>query len=370
MPTETYHTSRKKDADEKQRIYEQTVHYLQNDERLKNYLNAYTADSVKSFIEFYAHQKAEWFINGDTMLNLRKHHETQWEENALMILKHIQLKKLFNAECEWRAEKMTLPGIEICLDFMVWSRKVLDCPFIKPVTEEEVNLYISFLGDLDDKISFDDYNIGNDYPTLKDGFYKKGKYYSEYPPWYSYYDAHFGIERLLLLPDIRGDKEKFYNELFHKEQQPLRDEQKAARDKRPHIGSIYEKNFTEWFLKEFDSKETLKLYHNTLQWDEKHQRIEDIDMELINLGEADRDVAVEDDEDWRNGIKRGAEKYYRQRTIEVLPAAWESYCSRIDAGKPFTEEDEENTFTGLRNQVMDQILRGREMNKEPRDLNF
>ncbi|MEP7169446.1 MAG: hypothetical protein ABI855_08775 [Bacteroidota bacterium] len=312
MSTGTYHEKRAKDADEKQVIYEQTVAELKNGERFKNYFSKYSEDTVNSFIELYARQKAEWFSNGDMMVNYRKHHELRWRQNAFMILEHIQLKKLFNAECEWRAEKIKFKEIEICFDFHVWTRHVLDCPFIKPVNEAELNLYISFLNDLSDEKSFDDYNIGNDYRALKDGYFRKGEHYSEYPAWYTCYDEHYGSHILLDLPDIRGEKEEAYCDLWREEQKPVWEEQNSGRDKRPNIRTLYDKEFAEWFLKEFDTKEILKLFRSTVQWDEKRQRTEEIEMDLINLGEADCNVPVEDDDDWRNGIKRGSEKYYRE----------------------------------------------------------
>jgi hypothetical protein len=354
-------------AGAKQRLYEETVSALQNEERFKTYFSGFDENTVQSFIEHYARMKAQWHENGETMVRLRNHHQRQWKLNAFEMLEQIQHKKLFNVECLWRAERTKLQQVNVTFDFYKWRHDVLDCPFLEPVSEEELSVYKEFLSTLPDDKKFKDVDVGNSYYNLKDNNYR------DYPLWYSFYDSYYKTAYLLSLPDLRTEKEEYYRELWRKEQGPKW--ASGPRDKRPMMRYLHEKDFAEWFLAEFETKETLKLYRSTKQWDEKNERTEEIEMDLINLGEADRTVPVEEDEDWRKGIKRAAERYYRERTLEVLDEVWKLYCSRKAAGRPAREAYDYSSFhtewdNSTSDRVVEQILRGRELDGKPRDLNF
>ena len=85
---------------------------------------------------------------------------------AQTCLGNIQQKKLFDKQCQWRAETFTHPAIETTSDFNYWEKNILNCPFIDPITEEDVALYIEFLQEyLGEDLTFlgrwQDYNSYN-----------------------------------------------------------------------------------------------------------------------------------------------------------------------------------------------------------------
>lgn len=107
---ETYIDKQVAKADLRQKIYEETKLALQTEKRFVDLLASYHEQSVGFFIEHYAHMKATWISGGDEMVKFRDHMNLQWRQKAFIGLLQIQKKKLFNLECEWRAEKIKIPG--------------------------------------------------------------------------------------------------------------------------------------------------------------------------------------------------------------------------------------------------------------------
>jgi len=361
----------------KQKIFDETLSSLKTEERFVNYFRDFQESSVNQFMEYYSHMKAEWYSSGTMMTSYRNFQQTQWWKYAFECLGHIQHKKLFNLQCQWRAEKIKLEGFEICYDFTSHRQEILDCKAIPPVSHDELNAYIQYLEELSDEEPFlDQWNIGDDYDRLKSNYYGIGRPDGVYPEWYRFYDKHFGTDILLALPDIRGEKENFYRDLWRKEKEPEWAAHAAARDTRPFIKNLIDREFAEWFLKTFDSKETLALYRSTRLHDDILEQTEHIQMDLINLQQARQRVPIEQDEDWRKGIERACELYHRQKTIALLPAVWELYSQRMKEGKPAMEKEDRRferdspSSYDIRSGYLEHILRGRELNGEPRDLNF
>jgi hypothetical protein len=360
----------------KQKVYAETKTAFASEDRFVNYLNGFDENSVKQFTEYYAHMKGQWMASGPMMTKYRSFQRNQWWKYAFECLEHIQHKKLLNLECRWRAEEIKVEGFEICFDFRLYGKEVLDCKAIPAVSSEELDAYIQYLEELSDEERFlRQWNIGDDYERAKNNFYGIDTD-GVYPEWYRFYDRHFGTEVLLTLPDIRGKKEKFYWDLWYKEKAPEYAAHEAARDKRPHMKYLSDREFAEWFLKTFDAKETLPLYRAVRGYDDIREQTEEIEMDLINLQQAKQQEPIENDEDWRNGVKRATEMYHRKKTIAQLPSAWEVYRQRIEEGKPAQEKEDRqhakdnSTMHDLRPMYLEHLLRGRELNGEPRDLNF
>ena len=149
----------------------------------------------------------------------RKRHEEEQlkfynaEEEALW---EIQQKKLFNYQCLWRAERVVTEHVETEMDFNYWSRNIKNCAFIKPISDEEFNMYKDYyetkeVDDFDETFKYIDWQ---DYHTYKEEA-KGDEETISYPEWYEYYDMREGTNALMLLPDIRGEKEGFYLDLLH-----------------------------------------------------------------------------------------------------------------------------------------------------------
>ena len=82
---------------------------------------------------------------GSYYQNLISNEGIEWVEAATKHLKVIQQKKLFDKQCLWRAEKIKIDGLQLCCEFLLWENNILNCPFIDPVSEEDLSDYIFFL---------------------------------------------------------------------------------------------------------------------------------------------------------------------------------------------------------------------------------
>ncbi len=67
---------------------------------------------------------------GKRYANNEEQHGIKWVSKVSDHLQYIQQKKLFDAQCLWRAEQLDIPDIQICYDFMIWEKDILNCPFI------------------------------------------------------------------------------------------------------------------------------------------------------------------------------------------------------------------------------------------------
>jgi hypothetical protein len=133
----------------------------------------------------------------------------QYQEEVNESFDLILQKKLFNLQLQWRAELVEIPQIRICGDFLFWKKRIRDCPFIDAVTSTEVEIMKRFLVDEQYVSTSNSWRV--QWQDTKELVKKNKKGDMEnYPQWYEYYDLQMGTSKLLLLPDIRGEKEEYY----------------------------------------------------------------------------------------------------------------------------------------------------------------
>src|ERR1051325_4459109 len=94
---------------------------LQQNEKLKAFLEGAYPDSRAEFIDAYAAEKVNWLDWGPKFKEWLEKEDLQWVEDATDRLKEIQQKKLFDAQCLWRAEKLEIPEIKVTYDFYTWE---------------------------------------------------------------------------------------------------------------------------------------------------------------------------------------------------------------------------------------------------------
>lgn len=246
------------------RIIKDTKKDLETNPGYKEFFSRYREDSVKSFIKYYASDKANYLIEGEYFLNEKDNIDSDIKKQASNCLWEIQQKKLFNLQCQWRAEQLKIKEIESVQDFMYLHRAIKKCTFVSPVTEEEVQLYIKYLStDTDDHYDHWNYHGWNDYTDYK-------RYIERNDPdrinplsqWYKFYDAHKGTDTLLDLPDVRDEKEEFYSKIWfekeHKKKMAALKAKQSEEDKRPYLSSRGED--LENFIRRFEEKAVIK-YH-------------------------------------------------------------------------------------------------------------
>ncbi|MEI8203567.1 MAG: hypothetical protein WCH34_11175 [Bacteroidota bacterium] len=193
----------------KEEFFKQIVHELKTEERFVNYFKQYHPSSVESFINYYAQQKVRWYEEAEMRLRHEERENNKWLKLCFKALEEIQQKKLFNAQCLWRAEKIKLKGIDICEDFMYWEYRILWCPSIPLIEQHELDFYIRYLRESSLEEEFDKRGEYQSYEHIKNAFLKKEEEYC-YSPWYRFYDKEFGTHSLFELPNIREEKEDFY----------------------------------------------------------------------------------------------------------------------------------------------------------------
>ena len=346
---------------------------LRTHPRFVNYFEGYTPISVDHFIKSYKWLKSFITQHGPQWLERQENESLQWINSAQDHLGYIQQKKLFDAQCLWRAEQIEIPEIEICYDFQMWEKNVLNCPFIEPITEEDIDLYSRYLQQ--DNVDFSQgwFEEWQDYDGIKEAYHSEDAN-RNFPEWYDFHISNKGGSHLLSLPDTRGEKEEFYMNLLREKNRAETNAKQAewdkTRDKRPSLKSTFDKEFMQYFISTFESKELLSYYHaylNQKQGDEEEEFIEIIAM-LLKEKET---IPMQAHYDWREALRRTHAAYKAKKIAEHLPQAFEEY--QLQQSLQIQSESDIESFNGfqsVRKLWADNILNGRELNGEPRDFNF
>jgi len=349
---------------------------LKENKSIQQYLSDFEPSSVERFEEDYLQKKYFWMSYGPYYTEDMETEDIQWTNTASNHLEIILQKKLFDIQCRWRAEELTLDGIEISHQFQFWEKDILNCPFIEPLTMEDIELYQAYLNssyDLWDENNYFGFSY-QDYDEIKEAYEDAKDATFDFPDWYEFHNSRKGTGALMLLPDVRGEKERFYLELYHSTEREKNKEAREAneknRDRREWL-RYYEREFTDWFVTTFESKE-VQLAYRSYEWhQESNDRSEGIRWEMNLLLSAKEKVPIEANEDWLEGIRNTAKRYERMKIAEALPLAWEQYKMNVDMGIgfPISEGDIEhgNYITGI---YRNNIIQGRILNGEPGDLNF
>ena len=124
----------------REQAYADIVNELNNNPEIQQLKEKYSHSSVDSFVRFYATDKVRILEWGQFNDQWDEDNNIQWVELANEGLSQIQQKKLFDLQCLWRAGNIDLEGVLISNDFSRWERDVMNCPFIPPITPQEVDL--------------------------------------------------------------------------------------------------------------------------------------------------------------------------------------------------------------------------------------
>ncbi len=404
-------------ARQREAIYKQTLKNIAANKDAQQYLREFQPSSVKSQLSSYAWQKATWLVNKG---------QSEWcmEFNGLKIplaaqqcLGNIQQKKLFDKQCLWRAEMFQHPAIETTADFNYWEHNILNCPFIGPVSEDDVALYIQFLKEyLGENLvflgSWQDYNTYNSsHATVAKLMEKKdddeeGNNEDEYeekayddedkyddeddyddeegeqdgslmPPWYLFVNQHRGDGHYLLLPDKRQEKEWFYSRKAHTEQVDKAVEKQKADppDKRPFL-NLFKKEEIEYFINQFEenSEEIISAYtvHEKMYRDPDEEGMYWVKEAWEELSDCFEPFPIAAGiADWKKALIKTAKQWTNTKLARALPMHYDEYLFRRSAGiaGPF-DSKQEATYRRMADNYKESILRGRELSGEPRDLNF
>jgi hypothetical protein len=372
ITTNHYSASQEKQINKKHtevnKMIEMFKEELKNSSRYKEYFNKFNPISVEAFIENYAVKKSRYVTYGKMLNNLYENANLRRQIEAEEHLREIQRKKLFDIECQWRAEVITIPEIQISTDFEYWNKNIESCSFVGNVTDDEFELYINYLAS-DDFYDFKlEYKFLS-YSEIKDTY----KEYGSIPPWFEYYDLRRGTGSLLLLPDIRGQKEEYYFTIWQNnisKTKGTEKKRKTKRDLRPYL-KCYDLSTIEEFIKEYEDTDVLeyfRLYENELS-----KSFDDIDQAVKILKEADEIIPIESNYDWKSAVLQSARKYEQRKLSESLKVVYDKYKYRLKIGiaqESLIQSKELKWIKNWNEEIKKKIIQARILNNEPADLNF
>lgn len=351
---------------------------IQENEAMQNYFKSFNAASVKNFIDAYISNKISWMRFGDFYKEKAEKEASQWIEQAHEHLEAILQKKLFDIQCLWRAEQIQLEGVEICFDFKIWEKNIWDCPFIEPITANDIAMYCDYLSSADFELhDFYDLNEWQNYEEIKEA-YQDDNDYDDMPEWYEFHNTRTGNSSLLLLPDIRGGKEEFYHNLFFNSKEHLDKmaEYEAKKvinpnfDARPNLDS-YPNEKLDYFVKTFEDRTVQlkhKYYSENCRYGSGHRQTEYYDELFREMLDINEPIPIQAHHDFREAAAMAYNHYKCRKIVENLPIACEQYLLNKKMGFLMSKKD--NFYRDLRVQYTERLVKAREMNGEAPDLDF
>lgn len=345
----------------------------------------YNPSGHASFAASYSSGKADLYTKGPTTVEAQSTKFLQFREAAADVLWHIQQKKLFDLQCQWRAEQLTLPQIYQCHDFNTWSHYIDRCDWLSPITADEVACYEAYLrSDSYDHESATMWQQYEDFKLSEDPD-RQHEADEELPAWYAYHNAVTGAGALLSLPDIRGAKEEVYRDLWRAENQQEQEATQPESEKMPWPPSCSGPDDIAPFLDLFEASTDLPRLHRWRQAVKQARVQESWALEqaeywyvcvLHNAGEA---WPIKANADWRMALREAGIDYWRIHVADVLHEVWQEGEQHRAMGLPVTAPTGsrhirpfEEIQWGLAdtNFWSNSILRGRELAGEPRNFDF
>ena len=366
------------------RVIEDMKRELKSNSKYKEFFDQFSAESVEEFINFIARLAGKVSSNQYLIEFSEGHKIKEYRKRAGEGLWEIQQKKLFNLQCLWRAGKIEIEEVKCSRDFLYHEKTIKICPFLEPITEEEVDLYRQYILTDDFTFEMDVFKSWQDYDTFKYE-YQHAEELSETPEWYLFYDSRKGTGSYLILPDLKGQKEDIYEQMAQKQDK----EYKAAiqsiapvHEKHIDITDMYQLCID--FAWEFEDSKTADDFHKleTFQRmiDYKNNGFEDhgnsgiIEHVLWELRDVEEKIPVHGYFDWKEALIKIHFDYEIRKVEENMSIAYEEYKMRLDLGIPVELTDNEiqnhkqwyNNMDGWRQR----ILTGRAIMDEPQDFDY
>ncbi len=395
---------------DKEELTNKLLEEINAEKKYDAFFSNYRADSIENFKKDLARFKAEYILDGAWYFKHKRELEQVYHKKAEAMLWHIQQKKLFDLQCLWRAERVELPGVDICYDFSYWSVDIKRCPFLEPISESDADLLQQYVQSLSfEKPLFDLYDW-DDYEQFTRE-HKGDPQSLSMPEWYHYYNMHRGTESLMLLPDIRGEKEELYmnaglKDLMNKnlpvfdesdrvgrekksmeaEEETESDEDdpppyqsaplKFPGDKRPFLHADRDKTFTD-FIEQFEDKNLRHIHDVRRRLDENNLPVLDyfeLDEAMETLRLAGENYPMQPWYKWREAVSRTARKFEQQQLAAEIPAAFDAYLFRVKSQiAPFLSRQEKQYIKEAAARLKDHrkwILHGRKIKNEPLNFDF
>jgi hypothetical protein len=373
------HLRQEVDDAEREAIARMEIEYdLRNNARYKIFFQNYAPDDIEEFIKAYARRKITWVNWGRFYYEHNEDHQLRFYNLAQNCLWQIQQKKLFNLQCQWRAEKIKLPGVNTTMDFRYWEYNIKHCSFLPEITQWEFELYMDYFQG--DEVEVDP--AETDYDFEWQDYIRFSEQYNNLkgdeddlvlPLWYRFYDNRMGTDSLMGLRDIRGEKESRYLKLYYEHMNKTMPEERSdiqqSKNAEDYL-SAYNPLIVEKFVRSYEERDVLKYY---LAYEKSHKPMEFADelaeMAFKELREIIDIVPVKASSDWREALIEAWEEYRRIQVLKLLPLVYEDYLQKHNLGISYETEDNTEINDELK-EWETAITKGREMAGESPDFNF
>ena len=382
-----YYDYHQKEAEKHQQMAledEQVAQDVLHNPRYDQFFAPYHPRVRTNFVRDYVSRRHLWRQYGDSYERHLTGQLTQFETEAYTRLWDIQQKKLFDLQCQWRAELITVPGVRYSGDFNALAGRIENCDAVPPITEAELEMYLAWVRQANygedlyepwgGRFEWQDHGeVKRKLNPSDDDDDENAWSFSEISEWYSFHSLHTGGERLLNLPDLRGEKEEYYLRAWQKRerQQPAPDVAAAPAAPLPTYAPEPEREVMQGeFARQFESSQLNRqrdAYETANPPDEWED--EELDRMLDFLKELRLPVPIEAGADWRVAVREAAYNYRKQQLLQNLPTAFEAYCQRREWGiaQPSLSEQEYTEYANFQEKC---ILDGRELLGEPRNFDF
>lgn len=354
------------------------------DPRLREALSGYQPLMHDNCLRAYAAVLADLDRHGKTYEANLEYLLHQHDEDTRQYLWMIQHQKLFDLECQWRAQLVEVPGAVLTSNFEDWHEDITNCPVLSPITAEEVALFDAFLAQLTDPDVLDVGNPADDFwrhrrhaPPDHDD--EDDSLLDDLPEWTQFWDLHRGSGYLRTLPDVRGALEQRYEKVARQQRRANRSTSPPAPpDSRPHAptyGPAFDALARDWLrrfepaakLRQLEIKEQLGAFNANVGVDNLQQALE----RLQNAGQT---VPITAHADWRVAVIEAANRHYLDQLRAMLPQAYEDYCQREGLGISHQDyradwqipDPDETNFE----EQAERIREGRRALGEPDNLDF
>ncbi len=337
-----------------------------DDANALRWLSKFDAETVKPFLTSYYFFRTCWINFGEVHLQSKEKYVTAHLEEAETALEMILQKKLFDLQCQWRAEVLQLPGVTHSMQFIKLGFDVQHVEFVPPITAEEFEILKGWLQNPDAGIDAPSDEGWQDYNKF--AIDRQAQKASDFPAFFKYVDAQLGRTSLWdTLENIRGGKEFHY---FDERMQ--QDLAAAAAESATRLPSLFERDtYLSEFANVFEDRIT---NDRRIAMEQSAEVSERSLMDALNLlKETKTPIPIEANDDWRQAVIATASKLQRERLLNALDVAWENYQFRQQNHIALSER-EPSPIDRLRLKQHETygtyILEGREILGEPKDFNF
>jgi hypothetical protein len=288
----------------------------------------------KLFKEHYGRELAHALSWGPRTINYTHRNKNPFLYYAEDALCEIQQKKLFDLQCQWRAELVDIPGIYTTCDFEYWEENIREADFLSSISEGELKIYMDYLESSEYRVNWK-CHTWQDYGAIKNDYnHNSGR--SLIPPWYHYHNYATQNSSLLQLPDIIGEKEKIYLQKYEEYRTDTLKKNPSADipDNRPRLSTNYEtvENFLLQFKFSTGLYEYVKGIRDETQGSIAWRYYEDATEYLIDEPEP---LPIEENEDWKEAFLDVVYKYRNGRVAKLLPDIYADYLqNKLDKTLP------------------------------------